>query len=320
MPILGAWPGAYKPDLPATAPDPLHSMHIHPSPTPRAMTLDPTRPSTWPQRPLIMGIVNCTPDSFSDGGRLSSWPKAVSYALDLITQGADILDIGGESTRPGAEPVPVEEELRRVIPVIRALAGEVDLPLSVDTYKPEVAEEALAAGATIVNDVTGFTDSRMIELALDHDAVCCVMHMRGTPRTMQKDPQYDDVRAEVRSFLNQRTQTLELKGVRADHIWVDPGIGFGKTTDHNLDLIAGLDSLASLGYPVLVGASRKGFIGNISGDPVHERLAGSLAVVHEAMRLPRRIVRVHDVAQTRQYILVQQRIRIHRAAKLRGHH
>lgn len=283
------------------------------------MHLDPSDTASWPQRPLIMGIVNCTPDSFSDGGRLSSWPKAVSYALDLITQGADILDIGGESTRPGATPVTVEEELRRTIPVIRALAGEVDTPLSIDTCKPEVAEEALAAGATIVNDVTGFTDGRMIELALDNEAICCVMHMKGTPQTMQSSPHYDDVRAEVRSFLNHRTQTLEIKGIQKTHIWIDPGIGFGKTVDHNLDLIAGLDSLASLGYPVLVGASRKGFIGQISGDAVHERLAGSLAVVHEAMKLPRRIVRVHDVAQTRQYILVQQRVRIHRAAKLRGH-
>ena len=277
-----------------------------------------TNPDTWPQRPLIMGIVNVTPDSFSDGGNHSTWPRAVSHALDLVRQGADVLDIGGESTRPGSQPVPADLEIERTSRVIEALHGETDTPLSIDTSKPEVAEEALGRGATVLNDVTGFADGRMVELAVDHGAVACVMHMKGKPRTMQLDPHYDDVRDEVRTWLAGRAARLEGKGLPKRMIWVDPGIGFGKTTEHNLDLIAGLDSLASLGYPVLVGASRKRFIGDISGDPVHERLAGSLAAVHESMKLPKRIVRVHDVAQTRQFILVEQAVRIHRAARLRG--
>jgi dihydropteroate synthase len=277
-----------------------------------------TNPETWPQRPLIMGIVNVTPDSFSDGGNYATWPKAVSHALQLIAEGADILDIGGESTRPGASPVPVDVEIERTARVIEALKGETHVPLSIDTRKPEVAEEALARGASILNDVTGFSDGRMAELAVDHGAVACVMHMKGDPRTMQDNPHYDDVRTEVRDWLALRASRLEGKGLPRRMIWLDPGIGFGKTTEHNLDLIAGLDSLAALGYPVLVGASRKRFIGEISGDPVDERLAGSLVAVREAMKLPRRIVRVHDVAQTRQFILVQQAVRIHRAARLRG--
>ncbi len=277
-----------------------------------------TDPRTWPQRPLIMGIVNVTPDSFSDGGRLGHWSKAVSHALGLVADGADILDIGGESTRPGAEPVSAQEEIDRTARVLEALKGETPTPLSIDTRKSVVAEEALARGATILNDVSGFVDSAMAELAVDNGAIACVMHMKGDPRTMQKAPHYTDVRLEVRGYLHARAQSLELLGLPPENIWLDPGIGFGKTTEHNLELIAGLDSLAALGYPVLVGASRKRFIGEISGDPVHERLAGSLAVVNEAMGLPRRIVRVHDVAQTRQFILVQQRLRIHRAARLRA--
>jgi len=181
-----------------------------------------------------------------------------------------------------------------------------------------VAEEALGRGASILNDVTGFADTRMGELVVDHGAVACVMHMQGDPRTMQQAPHYDDVRMEVRGFLQKRARWLEERGLPSAHIWLDPGIGFGKTLEHNLELIAGLDSLAALGYPVVVGASRKRFIGDISGDPVEERLGGSLAAVNEAMHLPRRIVRVHDVAQTRQFILVQQRLRIHRAARRRA--
>ena len=277
-----------------------------------------TNPTSWPDRPLIMGIVNVTPDSFSDGGRHSTWPKAVSHALELVRQGADILDIGGESTRPGAAPVEVQQEIDRTAPVIEVLRGEVDIPLSIDTRKPEVAEEALARGAAILNDVSGFGDSRMIELAEDYGAITSIMHMQGDPPTMQANPHYHDVRMEVRDWLADRAARIEARGILRRMIWVDPGIGFGKSTEHNLELIAGLDSLARLGYPVLVGASRKRFIGEISGDPVDERLAGSLAAIHGTLDLPRRIVRVHDVAQTRQYILVQQRLRMHRAARLRG--
>lgn len=276
------------------------------------------QPSTWPQRPLIMGIVNVTPDSFWDGGYHLRWEKAVEHGLRLVAEGADILDIGGESTRPGAEPVTVQEELERTARVIEALAGEVQQPLSIDTRKPEVAEEALALGAVIINDVTGFRDSRMIELAVDHEAIACVMHMQGEPQTMQATPQYHDVLAQVRAFLADQAFQLHKRGLARERIWIDPGIGFGKSVDHNLDLIAGLDALSTLGYPVVVGASRKRFIGEISGDPVGERLAGSLAAVEWAMKLPRRVVRAHDVAATRQYILVQRQLRIHRAARFRG--
>jgi dihydropteroate synthase len=283
------------------------------------MDYELTRPETWPQRPLIMGIVNVTPDSFSDGGHFARWDRAVDHGLRLAREGADVLDIGGESTRPGAAPVSAEEELERTARVVEALVGELDIPISIDTRKPAVAEEALGLGARILNDVSGFGDSRMIELAVDHDAVACVMHMRGDPQTMQDAPAYDDVVVEVRSFLEGRAERLHRRGLDRDQIWIDPGIGFGKTVDHNLDLIASLDAFAALGYPVLVGASRKRFIGEISGDPVRERLAGSLAACEWALGLPRRIVRVHDVAQTRQYILVQQRLRIHHAARQRGH-
>jgi dihydropteroate synthase len=273
---------------------------------------------TWPQRPLIMGIVNVTPNSFSDGGHHLRWEKGVELGLRLVAEGADILDIGGESTRPGAKPVTVQEELDRTSRVIEALSGEVQQPLSIDTRKPEVAEEALALGAVIINDVTGFTDSRMIELAVDQEAIACVMHMQGEPQSMQETPHYYNVLAEVRAFLADQAFVLKQRGLPHNRIWIDPGIGFGKSVDHNLDLIAGLDSLSTLGYPVVVGASRKRFIGEISGDPVGERLAGSLAAVEWAMKLPRRVVRAHDVAATRQYILVQRQLRIHRAARLRG--
>jgi dihydropteroate synthase len=277
-----------------------------------------TNPTSWPGRPLIMGIVNVTPDSFSDGGRHATWPRAVSHALELVRQGADILDIGGESTRPGAAPVELQQEIDRTAPVIEALHGEVDIPLSIDTRKPGVAEEALARGAVILNDVSGFGDSRMIELVEDYGAIASIMHMQGDPQTMQANPHYHDVRMEIRDWLADRAARLEARGILRRMIWIDPGIGFGKSTEHNVELIAGLDSLARLGYPVLVGASRKRFIGDISGDPVDERLAGSLAAIHGTLDLPKCIVRVHDVAQTRQYILVQQRLRMHRAARLRG--
>jgi len=282
------------------------------------MEFNLVRPRTWPQRPLIMGIVNVTPDSFSDGGHHLRWERAVDHGLRLVAEGADILDIGGESTRPGAKPVTVQEELDRTARVIEALAGEIQRPISIDTRKPEVAEEALARGAVIINDVTGFTDSRMVELAVDREAIACVMHMQGDPQSMQAVAHYYDVLGEVRAFLADRATVLRQRGLARERIWIDPGIGFGKSVNDNLDLIAGLDALSTLGYPVVVGASRKSFIGEISGDPVGERLAGSLAAVEWAMRLPRRIVRAHDVAATRQYILVQRQLRIHRAARRRG--
>lgn len=263
---------------------------------------------TWPDRPLIMGIVNVTPDSFSDGGSHQRWDRAVSHALGLVADGADLLDIGGESTRPGATPVPVQEELDRVLPVIRVLRGETGVPLSIDTRKPEVAAAALEAGATLVNDVRALAGSGMAELVAARRAGVCLMHMRGEPGSMQDDPRYENVVEEVRNFLAERIQAALDAGVAVDRIWIDPGIGFGKTIEHNLELLAGLDRLGSLGYPVLVGVSRKGFIGQISDDPVHARLGGSLAALLPALQLPRAIVRVHDVRATRQFLLVARRI------------
>jgi dihydropteroate synthase len=265
-------------------------------------------PPSWPPRPLLMGIVNVTPDSFSDGGALLSWERAVAHGLRLIDEGADLLDIGGESTRPGSSPVSLEEELGRVLPVLRALHGETDRPLSIDTRKPEVAREALKAGARLVNDVGGLREPEMTHCIASAQAGVVIMHMQGEPQTMQVDPRYGDVLTEIRDTLEERARIAQELGIGRSRIWIDPGIGFGKRLEHNLQLLAGLDRLASLGYPVLLGASRKGFIGEISGDPVYERLAGSLAAAGHALDLPRAIVRVHDVAATRQYLLVRQRI------------
>lgn len=269
--------------------------------------------STWPRRPLIMGIVNVTPDSFSDGGHYRRWDHAVSHALALVDEGADVLDIGGESTRPGAAAVTVEEESSRVLPVVRILAGETATPLSIDTRHPEVAAAALEAGAVLVNDVQGLRAPGMTELVAARGAGVSILHMQGEPGTMQEAPHYEDVVEEVRGFLAARAQAALDAGIPAGRVWIDPGIGFGKTLEHNLQLLAGLDRLASLGYPVLVGASRKGFIGQISGDPVHARLGGSLAPLEHVRKLPHAIVRVHDVAATRQYLEVAQRIDAHRS-------
>ena len=258
-----------------------------------------TDPDTWPQRPLIMGIVNVTPDSFSDGGRHRTWPRAVSHALELVRQGADILDIGGESTRPGATPVSIQEETDRTARVIEALKGETQVPLSIDTRKPEVAEEALARGASVVNDVSGFADTRMIELAEDYGAVACIMHMLGDPRTMQAAPHYDDVRTEVRDWLAGRAAWVESRGLPRRMIWIDPGIGFGKTTEHNLALLRALPALAECGCPLLIGASRKSFIGELTGKkaPI-DRRAGSLGAAAWVVASGAHILRVHDVIDT----------------------
>lgn len=243
-------------------------------------------------RALIMGILNVTPDSFSDGGRWLDPDDAVAHGLDLLAQGADVVDVGGESTRPGAEPVPVAEELRRVVPVIRELAtrGRV----SVDTRKREVAEAAIDAGATIVNDVTA---------SLGHVAGAAgvgfvAMHMQGDPTTMQVDPRYDDVVDEVKAFLVERAERARADGVR--EVWIDPGIGFGKTLDHNLALLGGLPALVATGWPVAVGVSRKGFLGRLTGvsDPA-DRLAASVAAASWALVQGAAMVRVHDVAATK---------------------
>ncbi|HEX8469856.1 MAG TPA: dihydropteroate synthase [Brevundimonas sp.] len=255
-----------------------------------------------------MGIVNVTPDSFSDGGRLATVEAAVAHAMRLVEQGADVLDIGGESTRPGAEPVNAAEEIARTAPVIEAIRARWDGPLSIDTLKPEVAEAAVSVGATMWNDVSalGFSpDSLRTAVTLGCDVV--LMHMKGEPRTMQAAPTYDDVVAEVVSYLAERAQAAIAAGVARERIWLDPGIGFGKTVAHNLTLTARLDALVTLGFPVLYAASRKRTIQTVdptATDPA-DRLGGSLALALEGVRRGARMVRVHDVRETVQALRLQ---------------
>jgi len=240
---------------------------------------------------MVMGVVNVTPDSFSDGGRWLDPEAAVAHGLAMAAEGADVIDVGGESTRPGAAEVPIEEELRRVVAVVDALHAHVRV--SIDTRKREVAEAALDAGATIVNDVS----ASLYDVAAVHEAGWVAMHMRGTPLTMQQEAQYDDVVSEVREFLLHRVSLALAAGVR--EVWIDPGLGFAKTAEHNLTLLARLDELVAAGHPVLVGASRKSFIGRLTGDaPVDDRLAGSLALAVWAMEKGAAMVRVHDVQAT----------------------
>ncbi|MFL9710782.1 dihydropteroate synthase [Methylobacillus sp. Pita1] len=249
-------------------------------------------------RPHVMGIVNVTPDSFSDGGRYASTELAVSHALQLVAEGADILDIGGESTRPNATPVGLEEELERVIPVIESLAREVDVPLSIDTYKPQVMREAVKAGAAIINDIRGLQEPGALQAAAEGNAGVCVMHMQGTPQTMQQDPVYQDVVQEVKAFLLQRLQACEAAGIPAERIVLDPGFGFGKRTAHNIALLNGLQDILALGRPLLVGLSRKSVLGQIVGSDVDRRLHASLAASVISAMKGGRIVRVHDVKAT----------------------
>jgi dihydropteroate synthase len=245
----------------------------------------------------VMGVVNVTPDSFSDGGRYLDHRAAVAHALELVAEGAAILDIGGESTRPGAAPVADDEELARVVPVIEALAGDTEARISVDTSKHAVARAALQAGASIVNDVSAFrADPRMAELAAETGAEVCLMHMLGEPRTMQDAPRYDDVVDSVRAFLEQRMAFAVAEGVKEERIMLDPGIGFGKTVTHNLELIARLAEIVALGRPVVIGTSRKSFIGQVTGREVDDRLAGTVATNVLAYERGARIFRVHDVA------------------------
>lgn len=239
-----------------------------------------------------MGILNVTPDSFSDGGQHFDLEAAISRGLAMMEEGADIIDVGGESTRPGAEPVSLEEELRRTIPVVLALANA-GVPVSIDTMKPVVAQEALVAGAFMINDVSGLRDSAMLELVGRKKPTVCIMHMRGEPQTMQVEPAYADVVGEVKSFLLGKAHELDLP---KEQIWLDPGIGFGKTVDHNLTLIKSLDQLVEAGYPVLIGVSRKGFIGKILGAvSPDDRLEGTLAAQVLAQIKGARIIRAHDV-------------------------
>jgi dihydropteroate synthase len=249
-------------------------------------------------RPRIMAIVNVTPDSFSDGGQHDDTEAAVAHGLALAGQGADILDVGGESTRPGASPVPLEEELRRVIPVIERLARETALPISIDTSKPEVMRAAVAAGAGLINDVYALRREGALEAAADLGVPVCLMHMLGEPGSMQDDPRYEDVVAEVHGFFTQRLFACEMAGISRKKLLIDPGFGFGKTLEHNLLLLRQLSRLVELGVPVLAGLSRKGMIGALTGRPLEQRQVGSVAAALIAVQNGARIVRVHDVADT----------------------
>jgi dihydropteroate synthase len=248
--------------------------------------------------PVVMGVINVTPDSFSDGGRFLEAGDAIGQGLRMVEEGAAIIDVGGESSRPGAEPVSAAEELRRVAPVIRALVARVNVPVSIDTCKVEVMRAALDLGATLVNDVRALRDEGAPEVVARTNAAVCLMHMLGEPRTMQHEPRYGDVVEDVREFLAGRARACEAAGVGRGRIVLDPGFGFGKTVAHNLELLRRLDRLVDLGYPVLAGLSRKSMIGTILGRPVEQRLHGGLALAALAVANGARIVRSHDVAAT----------------------
>lgn len=249
-------------------------------------------------RPLVMGIVNITPDSFSDGGQHDRADAAIAHARELVQQGADLLDIGGESTRPGAPPVAATEECARVLPVIEGLR-DLDVPLSIDTLKPEVMQAALDAGADILNDISGFRSPLAREVAARHPRCGVItMHMQGTPQTMQEAPVYQDVVSEVKEFLVHSARSLESAGVARDRIMLDPGFGFGKTVEHNYTLLAHLQALTAQGLPVLVGVSRKSMLGAITGKPVNDRLAASIAAALAAAQRGAAVLRVHDVGPT----------------------
>lgn len=257
-----------------------------------------------PTKPAVIGILNVTPDSFSDGGRYASPHDAVEAARSMFSEGAHLIDVGGESTRPGATPVPPEEEIARVLPVVEALDHD-GIPVSIDTRKPEVADAALSAGACVLNDVTGLRDPAMRAIAARHEATVIIMHMKGEPQTMQANPEYEDVVSEVGAFLAEQAQACMSDGIAADRIWVDPGIGFGKTVEHNLALLRATGGLAASGYPVVIGVSRKSFLGRLTGeqDPTR-RLGGSLAAGLYAARLGAAVLRVHDVSETVQALEV----------------
>lgn len=264
-----------------------------------ARTLETPGGAILLDRPLIMGVLNVTPDSFSDGGCFLDPDAAIERARVMVKAGAGVIDVGGESTRPGSVSVPASEELRRVIPVLRRLRQELDIPLSIDTSKPEVMRAAVAAGASIINDVNGLRSPGALEAVADTGAAVCVMHMQGSPRSMQEHPHYHDVVSEVIEFLVQRAVLLQSRGVGRCRILLDPGFGFGKTLDHNVALFRGLPRLLALGYPVLVGVSRKSMIGALlGGRPVEGRRAGSVAAAMLAVRAGVHVLRVHDVEET----------------------
>ena len=254
-------------------------------------------------RPLLMGVVNVTPDSFSDGGQFLDAKAAIELAHRLVGEGADIVDIGGESSRPGAEAVAEAEELRRILPVLKALK---DVPVSVDTRRPSVMRAVLAEGASMINDIDALEAPGALDAVADTDCAVCLMHKQGDPATMQKDPRYADVVGEVVQYLKTRVAACEIAGVERDRIAIDPGFGFGKTVEHNFDLLKRLPELAALGLPVVSGWSRKSSLGAITGRPVTERLAASLAAALLAVQHGARILRVHDVKETRDALAVMQ--------------
>jgi dihydropteroate synthase len=250
------------------------------------------------KRPYIMAILNVTPDSFSDGGHYFNIDRAVKHAKMMAAEGADIIDIGGESSRPGSEPVLLEKELERVIPVIKALSKEIDIPISIDTYKAEVAKEALNAGASIINDISGLRfDPLMAKVAAEAGCPVIIMHMKGTPRDMQKRPVYKDVVKEITAFFKERISFAVKNGIKKNKIIIDPGIGFGKTVVHNLEIIKRLKEFRKLGVPILIGPSRKSFIGRILNADVDKRLEGTAAAVAIGIANGANIVRVHDVKE-----------------------
>jgi dihydropteroate synthase len=259
-------------------------------------------------RPLVMGVVNVTPDSFSDGGLYLDPDRAVAHARRLLEEGADLLDVGGESSRPGALGVPADEELRRILPVVRGLR-DAGVPVAVDTIKPQVMRAALAEGAAMINDINALRADGALEAVAGSDAGVCLMHMRGEPRTMQQDPRYDDVVAEVGGFLRRRAAAAESAGIARERIAIDPGFGFGKKPAHNLELLRRLGEIAALGYPLLAGLSRKSTLGSITGRPPAERTAASVAAALLAVEAGARIVRVHDVAATKDALAVWSAVR-----------
>jgi len=256
------------------------------------------------ERTKIMGILNITPDSFSGNGLYKNLDNTTEQAKTMIKGGADIIDVGGESTRPGAEPVSVEEELERVIPVIGELKKKIKIPISIDTYKPEVAGKALKQGASIVNDISGLRTEGMAEVAAKNKASVVIMHMQGIPRNMQENPTYKDVVGDIIKFLRERTEFAQNAGIKSGNIIIDPGIGFGKTTGHNLEIINRLREFKSLGFPILMGVSRKSFIGNVLDLPVEERLEGTLAAVTASVLNGADIVRVHDVKEAKRAVRI----------------
>lgn len=259
------------------------------------------------KRTLIMGILNITPDSFYDGGKYNSTEEAIKHAKEMIDAGADIIDIGGESSRPGSKKISEEEELNRILEVVKTITKETDIPISIDTYKPKVAEECLKAGAKIINDITGLQNQEMIEVIKRHNAAVIIMHMQGNPETMQDNVQYENIIEEIKHFL--KIQSAKAKSAGIKEIVLDPGIGFGKKLEHNLSLIKNLGEFKQLDYPILFGASRKSFIAMITGNEKQDRLPGTIAANTAAILNGADIIRVHDVKECKQAAMITDNIK-----------